>query len=270
MRNTSTEARKRFDGKRRWKWGDIKLRKLGESKHQNEMGMNPDSCLSKWFETENAKSEGRGTTIDQTKHSWFSTEDPKRKIIKKPVRRDEDLPPREILSYPQSLRSLPPRKFRDKILKESSKRREEMSKGIHDYMTTSTDYVDMTVGEKIRTRGRLEVRLLHLSLSLSFFSLTPQPSQDELSSIQNQIEHAKKASQKKKNKSNRSSMDKKTERIVRRHYQSETHRSQARKIPRSAYEKNNTASHTPTIVNRYADSLAQYKRALPDRSRTGF
>jgi len=53
-------------------------------------------------------------------------------------------------------------------------------------------------------------------------------------------------------------MDKKTERIVRRHYQSETHRSQARKIPRSAYEKNNTASHTPTIVNRYADSLAHH------------
>ena len=64
-------------------------------------------------------------------------------------------------------------------------------------------------------------------------------------------------------------VDKKTERMLRRHYQTETRRSQARKIPRSAYEKD-TASHLPTIVNRYADSLAQYKYALPDRSRTGF
>ena len=91
--------------------------------------------------------------------------------------------------------------------------------------------------------------------------------QDELHSIQNQIERAEKKSNARKTIA--TGIDKKRERMLMRHYQSETRRSQARKIPRSAYEKD-AASHTPTLVNRYADSLAQYKCALPDRSRTGF
>ena len=155
------DTRNKFDGKRHWKWGDIKLRKIGESKHQNEMGMNPDSCLGAWFEKEPGKG---GTTLDQTKHSWFSTDDPKRKRIKKIIRRDEDLPPREMLDYPLSLRSLPPRKFREKILKESSKRRKEMSKGEQDYVTTSTDYLDKKIGHTMSKRGQLEVN--HHSFSL--------------------------------------------------------------------------------------------------------
>ena len=147
-------TRKKFDGKRHWKWGDIKLRKIGESKHQNEMGMNPESCLGAWFEKEKGKG---GTTLDQTRHSWFTTNDPKRKNIKKLIRRDEDLPPREMLDYPLSLRSLPPRKFQDKLLTESSKRRKEMSKREQNYLTTSTDYVHMELGQKMRKRGQLQV-----------------------------------------------------------------------------------------------------------------